>query len=106
MEESDYIAIKCDGERYHGPEKLQEDMEREAILVRLGWQFVHIRGSIFFRDEDRAMRPVFQRLNELGLTGDLKLTPASSLSTTEAATQSVTRRAQELRAMWQHERQP
>jgi very-short-patch-repair endonuclease len=100
------LAIECDGERYHGPEKLQEDTEREAILVRLGWQFVHIRGSIFFRDDDRAMRPVFQRLNDLGITADLKLAPSSSLPTTEAATQRVTRRAQELRATWQHERQP
>ena len=100
------LAVECDGERYHGPEKLQEDMERQAILVRLGWQFVHIRGSIFFRDEDRAMRPVFQRLNELGITPDLMAAPSSSSVPTDAVTQRVIRRAQELRAEWQEERRP
>jgi very-short-patch-repair endonuclease len=99
------LAIECDGERFHGPEKLQEDMEREAILVRLGWQFVHIRGSIFFRDEGRAMRPVFERLSELGITTDLKLAPSTLPSITDAATQRVACRAQELRAMWQKQGQ-
>jgi len=98
------LAVECDGERHHGPEKLQEDMDRQAILERLGWQFVRIRGSIFFRDEDRAMRPVFQRLNELGITADLNLPPSSSPADIEGATQRVIRRAQELRASWQEER--
>jgi very-short-patch-repair endonuclease len=98
------LAVECDGESTHGPEKLQEDMERQAILERLGWQFVRIRGSIFFRDEDRALRPLFQRLDELGITADLKLSPASLLPTTDDVTQRVIRRAEELRAGWQDER--
>jgi hypothetical protein len=81
-------------------------MERQAILERLGWQFVRIRGSIFFRDEDRALRPLFQRLEELGITADLEPSPASPLPTTDAVTQQVIRRAQELRAAWQDERLP
>src|SRR5882762_5880340 len=39
------LAIECDGERFHAPEKLQDDMTRQAILERLGWKFVRIRGS-------------------------------------------------------------
>ena len=81
-------------------------MERQAILERLGWQFVRIRGSIFFRDEDRALGPLFQRLEELGITADLEPSPASSLPTAGAVTQRVIRRAQELRAAWQVERLP
>jgi very-short-patch-repair endonuclease len=100
------LAVECDGESTHGPEKLQEDMERQAILERLGWQFVRIRGSIFFRDEERALRPLFQRLEELGITADLEPSPASSLPTPNAVTQRVIRRAQELRAAWQDERLP
>jgi len=98
------LAVECDGESIHGPEKLQEDMGRQAILERLGWQFVRIRGSIFFRDEDRALRPLFQRLEELGITTDLEPSRASSLPTADAVTQEVIRRAQELRAAWQDER--
>lgn len=61
------LAVECDGDRYHPLEKLGEDMERQAILERLGWQFVRIRGSAFYRDPDRAMKPVFARLAELNL---------------------------------------
>jgi hypothetical protein len=59
------LAIECDGDRYHPMEKLAEDMARQAVLERLGWQFVRIRGSAFYRDGDAAMRPVFDRLVEL-----------------------------------------
>jgi very-short-patch-repair endonuclease len=99
------LAVECDGERYHGPEKLQEDMERQAILERMGWKFVRIRGSIFFRDEERAMRPVFQRLNELEITADMKLSPSSAPPATDAISQRVIRRAQELRAAWRENAQ-
>jgi very-short-patch-repair endonuclease len=94
------LAVECDGERYHGPEKLQEDMARQAILERLGWQFVRVRGSLFFRDEDRAMRPVFQRLDELGISADLSLEPKGESIESDALTQRIIRRAGELRGAW------
>ena len=94
------LAVECDGDQFHGPEKLQEDLERQAILERLGWTFVRIRGSIFFRDEDRALEPVFSRLQELGITPEL----ASSASVPSAGqgevVERVIRRAEELRASW------
>ncbi len=96
------LAIECDGERFHGPEKLQDDMARQAILERLGWKFVRIRGSLFFRDEARAMSPVFRRLDELNIAPELKgeepSTPAEDLVIEE-----VKRRAQELRTKWREE---
>lgn len=61
------LAVECDGDRYHPMEKLAEDMERQSILERLGWQFVRIRGSAFFRNPELSMRPVFDRLGELGI---------------------------------------
>lgn len=35
------------------------------MLERLGWTFVRIRGSVFYRDPDTAMIPVFNKLREL-----------------------------------------
>lgn len=61
------LAVECDGERWHTPEQLHRDLERQAILERLGWVFVRIRGSVFFRTPDTAMAPVFSRLNQLGI---------------------------------------
>ena len=61
------LAIECDGERWHSAEKLGEDMARQAILERLGWRFVRIRGSQFFRNPDIAIEPVFTRLRALDI---------------------------------------
>ncbi len=59
------LAVECDGERYHPIEKIAEDMERQAILERLGWRFVRIRGSVFFRDRETAIRPVLEAIERL-----------------------------------------
>ena len=61
------LAVECDGEKWHTAEQLQHDLDREAILRRLGWTFVRIRGSVFFRDPDAAMAPVFVKLDQLGI---------------------------------------
>ena len=61
------LAVECDGERWHTSEQLQSDLERQAVLQRLGWVFARIRGSLFFRDPDRAMEPVFAKLERLGI---------------------------------------
>jgi hypothetical protein len=37
------------------------------VLERLGWQFMRIRGSAFYRDADAALQRVFDRLKELGI---------------------------------------
>jgi hypothetical protein len=95
------LAIECDGEEFHGPEKLQEDLDREAVLRRVGrWNFVRIRGSLFFRDENRALEPVFHRLNELGIMAELKAKPSATPAPQDDLSERVIRRAQELRDSW------
>lgn len=57
------IAIECDGELYHsGDEKIREDMERQTILERLGWRFIRIRGSEFYRNPAEAINRVINEL--------------------------------------------
>jgi very-short-patch-repair endonuclease/superfamily I DNA/RNA helicase len=76
------LAVECDGDRYHPMEKLADDMERQSILERLGWQFVRIRGSAFFRNPELAMRPVFDRLGELEIPPEANVdeTPATDMT--------------------------
>jgi hypothetical protein len=38
------------------------------VLERLGWRFVRIRGTEFFRNPDETMRPVWARLEQLGIS--------------------------------------
>jgi len=73
----DQVAIECDGDRFHGFEKIPEDMARQAVLERAGWRFIRIRGTRFFGDPDSTMAWVFAELERLGvarLSGD---TPAA-----------------------------
>ncbi len=62
------VAIECDGEYYHsGEEKIREDMERQTILERLGWRFIRIRGSEYFRNPEKTIERVLENLTSLGI---------------------------------------
>lgn len=57
------VAIECDGEKWHsGEEKIREDMERQTILERLGWRFIRIRGSEYYRDPEKTICRVTEEL--------------------------------------------
>lgn len=62
------VAIECDGERWHsGETKVREDMERQTILERLGWRFIRIRGSEYFRNPEKTMERVIRELSSFGI---------------------------------------
>lgn len=61
------LAVECDGERWHGPERHEGDMARQRDLERAGWQFVRVRGSAFYRDPERALAPLWAELERLGI---------------------------------------
>lgn len=59
------IAIECDGELYHsGSEKIREDMERQAVLERLGWRFIRIRGSEYYGNPNETIHRIVRELTE------------------------------------------
>ncbi|HEY8463367.1 MAG TPA: AAA domain-containing protein [Bacillota bacterium] len=95
------LAIECDGDRHHPPEKIPEDMARQAILERLGWKFVRIRGSQFYRDPEQAMQPVWQRIAELGIILERdEANNGAALPEANNLLERVIRRAGELRQEW------
>ncbi|MGH2478485.1 MAG: AAA domain-containing protein, partial [Ktedonobacteraceae bacterium] len=94
------LAVECDGDRWHPVEKLAEDMARQAILERLGWRFVRIRGSQFFRDPDLAMQPVFDRLQALDLSPIGMITEKQSNPDGQDLKDRIIRQADVLRNQW------
>ncbi|MBK9387070.1 MAG: AAA family ATPase [Planctomycetes bacterium] len=58
------LAVECDGDRWHGPERFDADMARQRDLERVGWEFVRIAGSAFYRDPDAALEPLWAALEE------------------------------------------
>jgi len=97
------LAVECDGDRYHPLEQLQDDMSRQAVLERLGWTFVRIRGSEFFRDQARALSRLFRTLDRMGIE---RLGPDSTVTTpTEdhELIDRVKRRAAEIATEWRED---
>lgn len=61
------LAIECDGDAYHGPERWEDDWNRQLILERLGWKFFRIRGSQYFRDREGTIKQLVETLNEMDI---------------------------------------
>ncbi|MGB5147006.1 MAG: AAA domain-containing protein [Porticoccaceae bacterium] len=61
------LAVECDGDEWHGPDRYEQDMSRQRDLERAGWQFARIRGGDFYRDPDAAMEEVWAELDRLGI---------------------------------------
>ena len=61
------LAVECDGDEWHGPEQFERDLARQQDLERVGWRFVRLRESEFYLDPDAALRPLWAKLNEVGI---------------------------------------
>ena len=95
------LAIECDGDRYRPLEKLSEDMDRQSVLERMGWIFARVRSTEFFRNPERAMKPVFEKLELLQISpvkGNLEA--ADRVRTSNDVIDRVIRRAEKLRNIW------
>jgi very-short-patch-repair endonuclease len=62
------VALECDGERFHTIDNLDSDLARQAILERLGWRFIRIRGSAYYRNKDQTMDDVVESLLSHGIS--------------------------------------
>ena len=59
-------AVECDGATYHGsPAARDRDRIRQSVLESLGWKFVRIWSTDYFRDPAGVMKDVDKRLREL-----------------------------------------
>jgi len=78
-----HVALECDGDRWHGVDEIPADMARQAILERVGWRFIRLRSTRFYRDPDGAIKWVFEELGRLGIA------PAGAAASPPAADQLV-----------------
>ena len=95
------LAIEYDGDRYQPLDKLPEDMERQAVLERMGWIFTRIRSSEFLRNPNRTLKLVFEKLEALEIpTANKTAEAASAKRSSQDVVGRVVRRAEELRQSW------
>jgi hypothetical protein len=64
---SNRLAVECDGETWHGPDRFEDDMARQRQLERAGWTFVRIRESEFYADRTQAVHRIIRACEELGI---------------------------------------
>jgi very-short-patch-repair endonuclease len=62
------LAVECDGDRWHGPDRYEADMRRQRDLERAGWRFWRVRGGEFFRNPELAMSSLWEALEAHGVS--------------------------------------
>ncbi len=72
------LAIECDGDAFHGPDRWEADMNRQRILERAGWTFWRCFASSWSMHKEEIFDELLQCLAELGIepTGALDKLPA------------------------------
>ena len=61
------LAVECDGDRYHGPDKWDADMNRQRILERAGWRFWRCFASTFVMHKGDVLKDLVNTLSERGI---------------------------------------
>lgn len=61
------VAIECDGDRYHGPDKWPDDMMRQRVLERSGWTVWRCFASRFVRNRDEVVEELVGFLSSMGI---------------------------------------
>lgn len=57
------IAIECDGDKYHGAEQYENDLMRQKVLERCGWQFFRVTGAGYYTNRKEALEPLWAILS-------------------------------------------
>lgn len=61
------LAVECDGDVWHGPDRYDADMERQRQLERCGWHFFRVRESAYYSNSQTALRGLWPALGERGI---------------------------------------
>lgn len=61
------LAIECDGDEFHGPDRWPADMQRQRILERAGWVFWRCHASTLALRRDEVLAELRTRLHAMGI---------------------------------------
>ena len=61
------LAIECDGDEFHGPDRWQADMSRQRVLERAGWTFWRCFASTWSLRKDEVLSELLDRLKAMGI---------------------------------------
>lgn len=61
------LAIECDGDEFHGPDRWAADMSRQRVLERAGWTFWRCFASTWSLRKDEVLQDLLDRLAAMGI---------------------------------------
>jgi very-short-patch-repair endonuclease len=61
------LAIECDGDEYHGPDRWQHDMNRQRVLERAGWVFWRCFASTWMLRKEEVLNELLERVSAMGI---------------------------------------
>ncbi|MFI6957044.1 AAA domain-containing protein [Nocardia sp. NPDC050408] len=61
------VAVLCEGDAWAGPQAYQKALSWQRDLERCGWPFFRVRQSQFVSDPERALEPLWELLDSVGL---------------------------------------
>jgi very-short-patch-repair endonuclease len=61
------LAIECDGDEFHGPDRWPQDMTRQRVLERAGWTFWRCFASTWQLRKDAVLAELIERLTAMGI---------------------------------------
>jgi hypothetical protein len=61
------LAIECDGDEFHGPDRWAQDAMRQRVLERAGWMFWRCFASTWVLRKDEVVAELVDRLTAMGI---------------------------------------
>ena len=61
------LAIECDGDEFHGPDRWPHDMARQRALERAGWSFWRCFASTWHLHKEEVLSELVERLTSMGI---------------------------------------
>ena len=61
------LAVECDGDEYHGPDRWQQDMNRQRVLERAGWTFWRCFASTWTLQKEDVFGELIECLSAMGI---------------------------------------
>lgn len=61
------LALECDGDEFHGPDRWAADMNRQRVLERAGWTFWRCFASTWSLRREEVLDELLERLSSMGI---------------------------------------
>lgn len=72
------LALECDGDAWHGPDRYAADLARQGDLERVGWTFVRVKEWEYYADKSEALAPLWDALERLEIGPGAIAAPAAT----------------------------